>query len=195
MPAHHHPQRTCIGCRQVFGKDEVVRIVAGPDGAVIDYREKLPGRAAYVCPRIECIGKALVRENLSRALHVKTSVPDTSAFIEQLTGSITEKIRSLLTMAVKAGSLAAGASAVEDALQKGRVEMLIFAADLSAGTRGKLLSGVALPARQATLFTRDEMGQMVGRELVGVLGIIEKGFANAVGIEYERLKGLLNQHP
>jgi hypothetical protein len=36
--------------------------------------------------------------------------------------------------------------------------------------------------------------QMVGRELVGVVGIIEKGFADAVGIEYERLKGLLNKH-
>jgi len=74
------------------------------------------------------------------------------------------------------------------------VEMLIFAEDLSEGTRGKLLSGVTLPARQATLFSRDEMGRMVGRELVGVVGIVEKGFADAVGIESERLKGLLNRH-
>jgi uncharacterized protein len=191
---HHQPQRTCIGCRQVFGKDAVVRIVAGPTGAVIDYREKLPGRAAYVCPRIDCIRKALSRENLSRALQVKTAAPDADAFVGQLAASITEKIRSLLTMAVKAGSLAAGASAVEDALQKGRVEMLLFAGDVSEGTRGKLLSGGILPSRQATLFTRDEMGQMVGRELVGVVGILEKGFADAVGNEVERLKGLLNKH-
>ena len=195
MPGHHQPQRTCIGCRQAFSKNEVVRIVAGPNGAVIDYREKLPGRAAYVCPRLECIQKALVRENLSRALHVKITAPEFSAFLELLAGAITEKIRSLITMAAKAGSLAAGASAVDDALQKGRVEMLIFATDLSEGTRGKLLAGATLPARQATLFTRDELGQMVGRELVGVIGIIEKGFANAVGIEYARLKGLLNKHP
>jgi len=194
MTAHHQPQRTCIGCRQVFGKDAVVRIVAGPAGALIDYREKLPGRAAYVCPRLECIRKALGRDNLSRALQVKTAVPDPDAFIGMLAGSIKEKIRSLLTMAAKAGSLAAGASAVDDALHKGRVEMLLFAEDLSDGTRSKLLSGSAQPSRQATLFTRDEMGQMVGRELVGVVGILEKGFADAVGIEAERLKGLLNKH-
>jgi len=194
MSAHHQPQRTCIGCRQVFDKDAVVRIVAGPAGAVIDYREKLPGRAAYVCPRLECIGKALSRENLSRALQVKTPVPDAEAFIGQLAASIKEKIRSLLTMAVKAGSLAAGSSAVEDALQKGRVGMLLFADDLSEGTRKKLLSSVTHSVRQATLFTRDEMGQMVGRELVGVVGILEKGFADAVGTEVERLKGLLNKH-
>jgi uncharacterized protein len=194
MPRHHQPQRTCIGCRQVFGKDEVVRIVAGPAGAVIDYREKLPGRAAYVCPRFDCIQKALSREALSRALQVKIAAPDADAFVDRLAASITEKIRALLTMAVKAGNLAAGASAVNDALQKGRVEMLIFAGDISEGTRGKLLSGSPLPSRQATLFTRDEMGQMVGRELVGVVGILEKGFADAVGNEAERLKGLLKKH-
>ena len=194
MARHHQPQRTCIGCRQVFGKDEVVRIVAGPTGAVIDYRDKLPGRAAYVCPRLDCIRKALNRENLSRALHGRTAAPDAEAFAGQLAAIITEKIRSLLTMAVKAGSLAAGASAVDDALQKGRVEMLIFAGDVSEGTREKLCSGNPLPSRQATLFTRDEMGQMVGRELVGVVAILEKGFADAVGSEVERLKGLRNTH-
>jgi hypothetical protein len=194
MARHHQPQRTCIGCRQVFGKDEVVRIVAGPTGAVIDYRDKLPGRAAYVCPRLDCIRKALNRENLSRALHGRTAAPDAEAFAGQLAAIITEKIRSLLTMAVKAGGLAAGASAVDDALQKGRVEMLIFAGDVSEGTREKLCSGNPLPSRQATLFTRDEMGQMVGRELVGVVAILEKGFADAVGSEVERLKGLRNTH-
>jgi predicted RNA-binding protein YlxR (DUF448 family) len=195
MSMHRQPQRTCIGCRQVFGKDEVIRIVAGPAGAVIDYREKLPGRAAYVCPQRDCIQKALSRENLSRALHVKTAVPDADVFVEQLAASIMEKIRSLLAMAVKAGDLAAGASAVDDALQKGRVEMLIFAGDISEGTRKKLLSvSTQHPPRQVTLFTRDEMGQMVGRELVGVVGIIEKGFADAVGNEADRLKALLNKH-
>ncbi len=33
----------------------MIRIAAGPLGIVIDYREKLPGRAAYVCPTVECI--------------------------------------------------------------------------------------------------------------------------------------------
>jgi len=172
----------------------VVRIVAGPAGAVIDYREKLPGRAAYVCPRIDCIQKALNRESVSRALRVKTSVPAAGVFIEQLTASVTEKVRSLLAMAAKAGQLAAGASAVGDALHKGRVEMLIFADDISAGTREKLMAGGNLPSRQETLFTRDEMGRIVGRELVAVVGILEKGFADAVENEVARLKGLRNKH-
>ena len=190
----HHPERTCIGCRGVFNKGDVVRIVSGPAGPVIDYREKLPGRAAYVCPRRECIEKALSRANLSRALQTNIHVPEIESFIEALTSAIREKIRSLLPMSARAGMLATGSSAVDDALQKGRVEMLIFAEDLSEGTKHKLLTGGLPPKRQATLFTRDELGQMVGRELVGVVGILDKGFSDTVWSESERLKGLLNKH-
>lgn len=172
-----------------------MRIVAGPAGAVIDYREKLQGRAAYVCPRPECIRKALAKENLSRALHASVKAPDADLFSEQLAAAVTEKIRSLLSMAERAGMLATGASAVDDALQKGRIEMLVFAEDLSEGTKQKLLSGSApAPKKQTTMFSRDEMGRMFGRELVGIIGILEKGFANAVWSESERLKGLRNTH-
>jgi hypothetical protein len=36
------------------------------------------------------------------------------------------------------------------------------------------------------------MGRMLGRELVGVVGIQDKGLADAVWKETERLKGLIN---
>lgn len=188
----HQPQRTCIGCRGVFKKNEVVRIVAGPEGILIDYREKLPGRAAYVCPRKECIDKALSKENLSRALHLKVKAPDSDAFITRLADVVREKIQSLLSMAMKAGKTAAGYSAVQDALDKGRVELLLYASDLSDGTRGKLAIGDSKEVRSTTLFTRDEFGRFSGRELVGVVGVLDKGFAEALWYETQRLKGLIN---
>jgi predicted RNA-binding protein YlxR (DUF448 family) len=194
MHADRQPKRTCIGCRGVFEKNAVIRVVAGPAGAMIDYREKLPGRAAYVCPRPECIQKALGRENLSRALHASVSVPDSAQFLERLQEAIVEKVRSLLSMAARAGMLASGASAVEDALQKGRAEMIVFAGDIAEGTKDKLVSVGGLPSRVTTLLTRDEMGKLLGRELVGVVAILEKGFAHAVWNETERLKGLRNKH-
>jgi predicted RNA-binding protein YlxR (DUF448 family) len=187
----HQPERTCIGCREAFNKEDVVRIVAAPSGAVIDYREKLPGRAAYVCPRRACITKALVRENLPRALRVRVAVPGVEAFTEQLASAIREKIKSLFLMAAKAGRLAAGYSAVRDGLEKGRVEMLIFAEDVSEGTKEQI-GPVGPLIRQAVLLTKDEMGQMLGREMVGVAGIQDRGFADALAKEAERLKGLLN---
>lgn len=162
---------------------------------MIDYREKLPGRAAYVCPRHACIRKALNSEVLSRALHMRVPAPDSAAFLERLNEAVTEKVQSLLSMAARAGKLAAGASAVGDALEKGRVEMLVFATDLASGTKDKLVAGGGrLPQRVATLLSRDEMGQLLGRELVGVVAILEKGFADAAWSEVERLKGLRNKH-
>ena len=190
----HEPLRTCIGCRGTFPKDQVVRIVAGPEGAVLDYREKLPSRAAYVCPSRECIEKALSRDNLSRALKQRVKMPAPAQFISVLLQSITEKIRSLTVMAAKAGRIAAGYSAVQDAAEKGRVEMLIHATDLSEGTREKLEHKGGTDFREATLFTRDELGKILNRELVGVIAFTDKGLAEAVWNEWKRLKSLINEH-
>jgi len=169
----------------------VVRIVGGPPGIAIDYREKLPGRAAYVCPTKECVTKALGKENLSRALHCKVRPPEPEAFIDQLAGLITEKIKSLIVMSAKAGKLAAGYSAVHDAVEKGRVSMLLYAIDLSEGTKGKVASPSAATVRCTTLFTREELGAMLNRELVGVIGIEDTGLSNALWKEAERLKVLI----
>ncbi len=177
---HHQPERTCIGCRGVFKKDDVVRIIAGPQGVVIDYREKLPGRAAYVCPQVECIKKALGREHLSRAFHSSVRAPGIEAFIAALRANITEKVKSLIAMAAKAGKLAAGYSAVNDALEKDRLEMILYAGDIAEGTRERFSNERAASLPRATLFTRDELGKILSRELVAVVGIEDKGFAGAV---------------
>jgi uncharacterized protein len=187
----HEPKRTCIGCRGLFEKDAVVRIVAGPPGIVIDYREKLPGRAAYVCPTAECITKSLSKENISRSLHCKARSPEAEVFIAQLAALITEKIKALIVMSAKAGKLAAGYSAVHDAVEKGRVSMLLYALDLSEGTKEKVATPTAASVRWTTLFTREELGTLLNRELVGVIGIEDKGLANALWKETERLKGLI----
>jgi predicted RNA-binding protein YlxR (DUF448 family) len=188
----HQPARTCIGCKKVFNKDDVVRIIAGPESVVIDYREKLSGRAAYVCPKTDCIKKALTKEVLGRSLRLRIRLPETEAFFVQLTTSIEERIKSLLSIALKAGKLAAGYSAVKDALEKRRVEFLLYAQDLSEGTKEKIASPETVPVRNATLFTRDVYGSIFNRELVGVIAILDKGLADALWNEVQRLKGLIN---
>jgi predicted RNA-binding protein YlxR (DUF448 family) len=188
----HQPERTCIGCRAVRKKDEVIRVIAGPSGVVIDYREKLDGRAAYICPDRECIKKALSRDSLAKALRIRVSAPDADAFVAQLTANIEAKIKSLLAVAIKAGALAAGYSAVQDALEKGRVELLLFARDLANNTREKMSGEVMRSLRQETLFTRDDFGALLNRELIGVVAILDKGLADALWSEVRRLKGLIN---
>ena len=193
----HRPERTCIGCRGTFAKDEVVRIVSASGVPVIDYREKLPGRAAYVCPRQQCIIQAMGRDQLSRAFRTKMTPPPPEVFGRALAAAVRERVSSLIAMAAKAGMLAAGASAVADAMEKGRALLLLAASDLSAGTLAKVLGPA--PERpwlqlQEVPCTAEELGRLIGRERVAIAAIIDKGFAEALGNELERLKGLIIQH-
>lgn len=189
----HEPVRTCIGCRKSFRKGEVLRLVAGPHGVAIDYREKLPGRGAYVCPNPACIEAALKRDGVGRALRTKAPVPSTAEFIAAVDAAVVGRIASLIAMAAKAGRIAAGYSAVSDALRKGTAAALLFAEDLSDGTREKLLAGgIPEGVVQATLLTRDGMGRLFGRELVGVVAVLDRGFADTLEGELGRLKVLRN---
>ncbi len=159
---------------------------------LIDYREKLEGRAAYICPRIECIGKALKKEILSRALHTGVKPPDVSVFVSRLEKEILDRIKSLLRITFKAGKVAVGYSAVQDAAEKGRAALLLYARDLSPGTREKIAIGEKGPVREETLFTREDFGSILNRELVGVVAVLDKGLADSIGAEIQRLKGLIN---
>ena len=191
--AKHLHERTCIGCRNAFEKDQVVRIAAGPETIVLDYREKLPGRGCYVCPRRECIEKGVNRENVSRSLKSKVRVPPAEEFIAELIRNIQEKIKFLIAMSVKSGKIAAGYSAVEDALKNKRVEFLLYARDISEGTKEKIARTVSeTNTPEATLFTRDELGSMMSRELVGVVAFEDKRIAEGIRKEIARLKGLIN---
>ena len=65
------PQRTCIGCRTVRPKRDLVRIVRTPEGEVLlDSTGKRSGRGAYVCPDESCVEQAFRKKQLERALEV-----------------------------------------------------------------------------------------------------------------------------
>ena len=66
-------QRSCVGCRAVRPKSELIRCVRSPSGAVsIDQDGKAQGRGAYICPSLECLAKAGKKRLINRTL--KTAV-------------------------------------------------------------------------------------------------------------------------
>jgi predicted RNA-binding protein YlxR (DUF448 family) len=68
------PQRTCVACRTVRPKRELVRIVRTPEGhVVVDETGKQNGRGAYLCPEIDCWERAVSKGQLSRALRANLS--------------------------------------------------------------------------------------------------------------------------
>ena len=65
------PMRQCLGCREMLPKKELIRVVRSPEGAVsLDFKGKLPGRGAYVCPRQECLARARKSRALERAFEL-----------------------------------------------------------------------------------------------------------------------------
>lgn len=75
MKGRKVPERTCVGCRTVRPKRELVRIVRTPDKEVtVDGTGKLAGRGAYICPDDRCLELATRGKRLERAL--QRSVPE-----------------------------------------------------------------------------------------------------------------------
>jgi predicted RNA-binding protein YlxR (DUF448 family) len=70
-PPKRVPQRTCVGCRRVLPKRQLVRLVRTPQGTVeIDPTGKAHGRGAYLHDRPECWQSALASGALDHALKV-----------------------------------------------------------------------------------------------------------------------------
>ncbi len=68
------PQRSCIGCRTVRAKGDLVRVVHTPEGAfALDSGGKVAGRGAYLCPSPACLATAVKRKSFDRAF--RQSVP------------------------------------------------------------------------------------------------------------------------
>ncbi len=62
------PMRQCVGCRVMKTKRELIRVVKSPEGLIsLDFKGKLPGRGAYLCPDAACLSKAKKSRALERA--------------------------------------------------------------------------------------------------------------------------------
>ena len=69
------PNRQCVGCRTMFEKRDLIRVVKSPEGAIsLDFKGKAPGRGAYLCKSAECLKKARRSKALERAFSM--SIPE-----------------------------------------------------------------------------------------------------------------------
>ena len=76
----HVPERTCIACKEVRPKRELIRVVRTPDGhVVLDPTGKKSGRGAYICARRSCWELALKKGRLEHELGVELSADDRAA--------------------------------------------------------------------------------------------------------------------
>jgi len=65
----HTPQRTCVACRKVKAKQELIRLVRISDGSIgVDTGGKKAGRGAYLCRAKECWEVGLKGSRLEHVL-------------------------------------------------------------------------------------------------------------------------------
>ncbi|MCM1025486.1 MAG: YlxR family protein [Roseburia sp.] len=68
------PLRQCVGCGEMKGKRDMMRILRTEDNAIcLDTTGKKNGRGAYICRSRECLQKARKNKGLERSF--KMSIP------------------------------------------------------------------------------------------------------------------------
>lgn len=69
------PLRQCVGCGEMKGKKEMMRVLKTAEGQIcLDITGKRNGRGAYLCKQEECLQKARKNKGLERSF--KMSIPD-----------------------------------------------------------------------------------------------------------------------
>ena len=72
MKQRKTPQRMCVACRAGSDKQALVRVVRDAEhGIHVDPTGKAPGRGAYVCPKAECVARALKQKRFDKALRAQ----------------------------------------------------------------------------------------------------------------------------
>lgn len=69
------PLRQCVGCGEMKGKKEMLRILKTAENEIVlDRTGKKNGRGAYLCNSIECLKQARKHRGLERSF--KMSIPN-----------------------------------------------------------------------------------------------------------------------
>lgn len=82
-------ERTCVGCRTVREKKDLVRFVAADGVLTADPGGVMPGRGAYLCRDENCLKEACrKKDSFSRALRCKVIVPEAEVLWLKIKGRI-----------------------------------------------------------------------------------------------------------
>src|SRR5512136_2254481 len=122
------PQRSCLSCRKVAEKKELLRFVLAPDRTLLpDLQAKLPGRGAYTCLKTSCLREAVAKNRFARSFRgeVQCGAPD--EFVRQVASRMEERIAAYLSLANKAGKVVSGGDTVAELLTKRTLGIICIA--------------------------------------------------------------------
>src|SRR5579872_6971075 len=131
------PNRLCAATQTVRPIADLVRFVVGPAGeAVPDVKNKLPGRGIWITATRSALEEAIKRKVFARGFKRDVRLP--ADLVLRTETSLERAALDALAIAGKAGTVLAGFSKAEAALEKGEVAALLHAAEASADGKRKL---------------------------------------------------------
>jgi len=184
------PERSCLGCRKIKPKSDLLRFVLAPDLTLVpDILAKLPGRGAYTCVSRNCLKDALKRNQFSRAFKVSVTVNDQNEFLAGVVAKFEDRIASYVALANKASKVVSGSDLVVEAIKKKNAGVVLIASDVSPEIGRKmtfLASRESIPCYY--LLTRDRFGALIGKGLRSAVAIQPGDFVAVVMKEIERFR-------
>lgn len=169
----HSPERTCVGCKLKQVPPSLLRLVCTPHNEVIvDSSGHAPGRGVYVCYSVLCLQKALQPTRLRAALKAPVVIPSFESIYHGMKALLDKRLGACLSMAQKAGAVVSGHAALHKAFSQKRVLWLIVAEDIVA-TRAEAYYAWCTQhnIRHVTLFTKEELGRLVGKSSRSAVGL------------------------
>lgn len=186
--AKSEPLRSCLGCREVKPKGELLRFVLDPDGQVTpDVAGKLPGRGAYTCVNSSCLAAAVKKKQFSRGFKTEVKTPSVEELSADVARLVAIRVTAALAMANKAGRVVSGSEKVMDALRKGGVALLILAADISEDSAAKFRALAGKSSVQIFSFAdKDQLGATLGKEIRSAAALLPGALADNLCRELTR---------
>lgn len=182
-PEPSGPHRRCIVSGEVRPKEELVRFVVAPDGAVVpDLENALPGRGLWLSPRRDMVETAVAKRAFARAARRKVEVPPDLA--DRIDALMRRKVLNLLGLARRSGAVTAGYEKVRALLKDKRqgAVVLLEASDGAADGRAKIRA-LAPDLPVIDQFTGAELGAALGRDIAvhGVIAAQNRAQASLAG--------------
>ncbi len=92
-----------------------------------------------------------------------------------------KKLFSYLGLAQRAGKLVSGEGAVESAVRRGKVHLLIVAQDASLNTKAKFVNMARhRQIKYVLVGDKASLGAAVGKAQRAVIGVLDQGFASLI---------------
>jgi predicted RNA-binding protein YlxR (DUF448 family) len=190
------PQRSCLGCRTVHDRDQLLRFVLSPLGEVVpDIEAKLPGRGAYTCISQSCLCSAIKQRQFCRAFKREVANVSADDMVRQVSGNMNGRILGYIGLANRAGKVISGGSMVSDAIRSSHKPGLVLLAkdvSLSIGEKIEMLAAVNRTAC-VSILTKDDFGAILGKAPRSAVAIKASGFVAHLTHEIERYRNFLGE--